>query len=76
MLVGHFRFLILSVCIVYLSILLLFYIHLCIYFWLYWVFFFFLPCRAFSSCSKQGLLVVTVCRLLIAMVSLVVEHGV
>ena len=31
--------------------------------------------RAFSSCGEQGLLFVAVCRLLIAVVSLVVEHG-
>ena len=31
--------------------------------------------RAFSSCSKQGLFFVVVCRLLIAVASLVVEHG-
>ena len=29
--------------------------------------------RAFSSCSEQGLLFVAVCRLLIAVASLVVE---
>ena len=31
--------------------------------------------RAFSSCGKRGLLFVAVCRLLIAVASLVVEHG-
>ena len=31
--------------------------------------------RAFSSCSKQGLLFVAVLRLLIVVASLVVEHG-
>ena len=31
--------------------------------------------RAFSSCGEQGLLLVAVCRLLIAVASLVVEHG-
>ena len=31
--------------------------------------------RAFSSCSEQGLLFVAVCRLLIAVASLVAEHG-
>ena len=30
---------------------------------------------AFSSCSEQGLLFVVVCRLLIAVASLVAEHG-
>ena len=31
--------------------------------------------RAFSSCREQGLLFVVVCGLLIAVASLVVEHG-
>ena len=31
--------------------------------------------QAFSSCSEQGLLFVAVCGLLIAVASLVVEHG-
>ena len=31
--------------------------------------------RAFSSCGEQGLLSVAVLRLLIAVASLVVEHG-
>ena len=31
--------------------------------------------RAFSSCSKQGLLFIAVHGLLVAVVSLVVEHG-
>ena len=31
--------------------------------------------RAFSSCSKRGLLLVAVSELLIAVASLVVEHG-
>ena len=31
--------------------------------------------RAFSSCSKRGLLFVAVCRLLIEVASLVAEHG-
>ena len=31
--------------------------------------------RAFSSCDKRGLLLVAVHRLLIAVASLVVEHG-
>ena len=36
-----------------------------------------LPCctRAFSSCGEQGLLFVAVCGLLIAVASLVAEHG-
>ena len=31
--------------------------------------------QSFSSCGKQGLLFVAVCGLLIAVASLVVEHG-
>ena len=31
--------------------------------------------RAFSSCGERGLLFVVVCRLLIAVASLVAEHG-
>ena len=31
--------------------------------------------QAFSSCSERGLLFVVVCRLLIAVASLVAEHG-
>ena len=31
--------------------------------------------QAFSSCGEQGLLFVAVCRLLITVASLVVEHG-
>ena len=31
--------------------------------------------RAFSSCGERGLLFVAVCRLLIAVASLVAEHG-
>ena len=31
--------------------------------------------RAFSSCGERGLLLVAVCGLLIAVASLVVEHG-
>ena len=31
--------------------------------------------QAFSSCSERGLLFVVVCRLLIVVASLVVEHG-
>ena len=30
---------------------------------------------AFSSCGEQGLLFIVVCRLLIVVASLVVEHG-
>ena len=32
--------------------------------------------QAFSSCGKQGLLFVVVCGLLIAVASLVAEHGI
>ena len=31
--------------------------------------------RAFSSCGERGLLFIAVCRLLIVVASLVVEHG-
>ena len=43
------------------------------FFWLHWVF----RCcmRAFSSCGEQGLLLVEVRGLLIAVASLVAEHG-
>ena len=49
----------------------LIYIYL-FYFWLHWVF----SCctRAFSSCGERGLLFLVVCRLLIAVASLVAEH--
>ena len=44
-----------------------------IYFWLCWVF---VAARGlFSSCREQGLLFVVVRRLLIAVASLVAEHG-
>ena len=43
-----------------------------IYFWLRWVF---VAARAFSSCSKRGQLFIAVRGLLIAVASLVVEHG-
>ena len=43
-----------------------------IYFWLRWVF---VAARAFSSCGEQGLLFIAVRGLLIAVASLVVEHG-
>ena len=43
------------------------------YFWLHWVF---IACVwAFSSCSKQGLLFIVVNVLLIAVTSVVAEHG-
>ena len=44
-----------------------------IYFWLHWVFV--AAHGLFSSCSEQGLLFVAVHRLLIAVASLVAEHG-
>ena len=44
-----------------------------IYFWLCWVFV--AARRLFSSCGEQGLLFVVVHGLLIAVVSLVVKHG-
>ena len=44
-----------------------------IYFWLHWVF---VVARGlFFSCSEWGLLLVAVRRLLIAVASLVAEHG-
>ena len=42
-------------------------------FWLHWVFV--VVHRLFSGCSEQGLLFVVVCGLLIAVASLVAEHG-
>ena len=47
-----------------------YFIYLFIYLWLCWVF-----VAAFSSCSERGLLFVAVCGLLIAVASLVAEHG-
>ena len=47
--------------------------YLFIYFWLCWVF---VAARGlFSGCSEQGLLFVVVHELLIAVASLVAEHG-
>ena len=43
-----------------------------IYFWLRWVF---IAARAFSSCGERGLLFVAVRGLLIAVASVVAEHG-
>ena len=44
-----------------------------IYFWLHWVF---IAVRGlFSSCGKRGLLLVAVHGLLIAVASLLAEHG-
>ena len=49
------------------------FIYQFIYFWLHWVF---VAARGlFSSCSERGLLFVAVRGLLIAVASLVVEHG-
>ena len=42
------------------------------YFWLRWVFF---AARAFSSCGERRLLFVAVRGLLIAVASLIAEHG-
>ena len=47
-------------------------INLFIYFWLLW---FFVAVRAFSSCGERGLLFLAVHGLLIAVASLVAEHG-
>ena len=44
-----------------------------IYFWLRWVFF--AAHGAFSSCGERGLLFVAMHGLLIAVASLVAEHG-
>ena len=43
-----------------------------LFFWLHWVF---VAARAFSSCGDRGLLLVVVRGLLIAVASLVAEHG-
>ena len=43
------------------------------FFWLRWVFV--VACGLFSSCSERGLLFIVVRGLLIAVASLVVEHG-
>ena len=48
------------------------FIHLFIYLWLRWVF---VAARAFSSFREQGLLFIAMCGLLIAVASLVAEHG-
>ena len=45
----------------------------CFSFWLPWVFV--AACGLFSSCGERGLLFVVVHRLLIAVDSLVTEHG-
>ena len=45
--------------------------NLFIYFLLHWVF---IAAWAFSSCGERGLLFIAVCRLLIAVASLVAEH--
>ena len=42
------------------------------YLWLRWVF---VAARAFSSCGERGLLFIAVLGLLIAVASLVAEHG-
>ena len=48
------------------------YLFYFIYFWLHWVF---VAARAFSSCGERGLLFVAVHGFLIAVASLVAEHG-
>ena len=50
-----------------------FYLFIYFYFWLHWVFV--AARRLFSSCSERGLLFVAVCGLVIAVASLVAEHG-
>ena len=47
--------------------------YLFVYFWLCWLFV--AVCGLFSSCDEWGLRFVAVCGLLIAVASLVVEHG-
>ena len=51
----------------------LFFFNSFIYFWLRWVLV--AACGLFSSCSEQGLLFIVVRGLLIAVASLVAEHG-
>ena len=53
-------------------ILFLIYLFYLFYFWLHWVF---VVAWAFSSCGEQRLLFVMVRGLLIAVASLVAEHG-
>ena len=48
------------------------YLFYFIYFWLHWVL---VAAQAFSSCGELGLLFLVVHGLLIAVASLVVEHG-
>ena len=51
----------------------MYFINLFIYLWLHWVF---VAARGlFSSCGERGLLFVAVRGLLIAVASLVAEHG-
>ena len=47
--------------------------YLFIYFWLLWVFV--AACGLFSSCGERGLLFIAVHGLLVAVASLVAEHG-
>ena len=49
------------------------FINLFIYFWLPWIFV--AACALFSSCGERGLLFIAVRGLLIAVASLVAEHG-
>ena len=57
-----------SVCLFFLNLFILF-----IYFWLRWIFV--AACGLFSSCGERGPLFVAVHGLLIAVASLVAEHG-
>ena len=68
---GAFKFLVYIPVLLFLCYLFVYFKSHFIYFWLHWG----LCCvRAFSGCSKQGLLFVAVHRLLIAVASLVAEH--
>ena len=66
-------FFILAIFIIYLFTSHSFFKNLFIYFGLRWVFV--AACELHSSCGKGGLLFIAVHRLLIAVASLVVEHG-
>ena len=50
-----------------------FYLFYLFYFWLHWVFV--AERGLFSSCGERGLLFIAVCGFLIAVASLVAEHG-
>ena len=55
-------------CVIYSPIL---YIYYLLYFWLRWAFL----SWAFSGCGRQGSCLAGVCRLLVAVASLVSDHG-